>query len=81
VIAENCSTSWVSVLSATKNNSAPELGIKLATENFQRQLISHALTQHDGNWSAAARELKTDRANLSRMAKRLGIRIIKTLHS
>ena len=66
---------------STKNNSASELGIKSATEDFQRQLISHALTQHNGNWSAAARELKTDRANLNRMAKRLGIRIIKTLHS
>lgn len=56
-----------------------ELGIKSATEDFQRQLISTALNQHKGNWSAAARQLKTDRANLNRMAKRLGISIIKTV--
>ncbi|CCK77330.1 MAG: nitric oxide reductase transcriptional regulator NorR [Oleispira antarctica] len=59
--------------------SASEIGIKSATEEFQRQLISNALNQHQGNWSAAARQLKTDRANLSRMAKRLGINIIKTV--
>ena len=58
-----------------------ELGIKSATEDFQRQLISNALNQHHGNWSAAARQLKTDRANLNRMAKRLGISIIKTIQN
>jgi anaerobic nitric oxide reductase transcription regulator len=56
-----------------------ELGIKSATEDFQRQLIFNTLNQHNGNWSAAARQLKTDRANLNRMAKRLGISIIKTI--
>jgi len=64
---------------ATVLFSQPELGIKSATEDFQRQLISNALNQHNGNWSAAARQLKTDRANLNRMAKRLGISIIKTI--
>jgi anaerobic nitric oxide reductase transcription regulator len=59
--------------------SFPELGIKSATEDFQRHLITAALNQHQGSWSAAARQLKTDRANLSRMAKRLGINIIKTI--
>jgi len=66
-------------LAANLNIPSLELGIKSATEDFQRQLISNALSQYDGNWSAAARELKTDRANLNRMAKRLGISIIKTL--
>jgi anaerobic nitric oxide reductase transcription regulator len=60
--------------------SVLELGIKSATEDFQRQIIIKALNQQQGNWSAAARHLKTDRANLSRMAKRLGINIIKTIH-
>lgn len=58
-----------------------EFGIKLATEDFQRKLITNALNQHGGNWSAAARELKTDRANLNRMAKRLGISILKTIQN
>ncbi|OUS39997.1 nitric oxide reductase transcription regulator, partial [Oleispira antarctica] len=66
-------------LAANLNVPSLELGIKSATEDFQRQLISNALSQYDGNWSAAARELKTDRANLNRMAKRLGISIIKTI--
>lgn len=59
--------------------STAELGIKSATEDFQRHLISNALNQHKGNWSAAARQLKTDRANLNRIAKRLGISIVKTI--
>ena len=61
------------------NFSIAELGIKSATEDFQRHLITAALNQHQGSWSGAARQLKTDRANLSRMAKRLGINIIKTI--
>jgi anaerobic nitric oxide reductase transcription regulator len=55
-------------------------GIKSATDDFQRQLITSALENNEGNWSAAARQLKTDRANLNRMAKRLGITIIKTIN-
>ena len=70
-----------SSLATTLNLSALSLeaGIKSATDDFQRQLISAALDQNEGNWSAAARQLKTDRANLSRMAKRLGVAIIKTV--
>ena len=63
------------------NYPSPGLGIKSATEDFQRQIITSALNRHDNNWSAAARELKTDRANLNRMAKRLGISIIKTIQN
>ena len=47
--------------------------LKQATEQFQRQLIVDSLEQHKGNWAAAARSLQMDRANLNRMAKRLGI--------
>jgi len=47
--------------------------LKQATEQFQRQLIVSTLEQHNGNWAAAGRSLEMDRANLSRMAKRLGI--------
>ena len=87
-IGQLISTLETNMGSSLNNNSAAlttalfsqsELGIKSATEDFQRQLISNALSQHAGNWSAAARELKTDRANLNRMAKRLGISIIKTI--
>jgi len=51
--------------------------LKEATEQFQRQLITKTLKQEQGNWAAAARQLSTDRANLNRIAKRLGIKIVK----
>jgi len=56
----------------------PELesGVDLrqATENYQRQLIGACLERHQHNWASAARELGLDRANLGRMAKRLGLK-------
>ncbi|GLT18841.1 regulatory protein LuxO [Vibrio zhanjiangensis] len=52
-------------------------GLRESTEDFQRQLITHALTEADFNWAEAARQLKTDRANLTRLAKRLGLTVTK----
>ncbi|MCW8334123.1 nitric oxide reductase transcriptional regulator NorR [Vibrio sp. SCSIO 43135] len=52
-------------------------GLRQATEDYQRQLITHALTNADFNWAKAGRLLKTDRANLTRLAKRLGITVTK----
>ena len=49
------------------------LGLREATEVFERELIADSLTRHQGNWAAAARELKMDRANLARRANRLGV--------
>ena len=48
--------------------------LRLATEAFQRQVISACLERHQHNWASAARELGLDRANLGRMAKRLGLK-------
>jgi anaerobic nitric oxide reductase transcription regulator len=48
--------------------------LRSATEQYQRQLISAALERHQDNWASAARELGLDRANLGRMAKRLGMK-------
>jgi anaerobic nitric oxide reductase transcription regulator len=48
--------------------------LREATENYQRQLISACLERHHNNWASAARELGLDRANLGRMAKRLGMK-------
>jgi anaerobic nitric oxide reductase transcription regulator len=76
---DEASTELLDAVNPDLSTSAFEVGIKTATEDFQRQIITTALNQHQGNWSAAARQLKTDRANLSRMAKRLGINIIKTI--
>ena len=47
-------------------------GLRALTETWQRQAIEAALAQHEGNWAAAARTLQVDRANLARLAKRLG---------
>lgn len=54
--------------------SGSELGLKQSTEQFQRQRIVQALDQAQGNWSAAAKALQVDRANLVRLAKRLGLK-------
>ena len=51
----------------------PTLGLRETVERLERQLIEQALHQHEGNWSAAARALRLDRANLNRLAKRLGV--------
>ncbi|SDZ24591.1 nitric oxide reductase transcriptional regulator NorR [Pseudomonas sp. NFIX28] len=53
----------------------PGIGdLRQATENYQRQLITACLERHQHNWASAARELGLDRANLGRMAKRLGLK-------
>lgn len=54
--------------------SLPGDDLRTATDRFQRAAISGALVRHDGNWAAAARELGLDRANLHRLARRLGLR-------
>jgi anaerobic nitric oxide reductase transcription regulator len=41
---------------------------------FERSLVSGALERHDNNWAAVARALGMDRANLNRLAKRLGLK-------
>ncbi|TDV58311.1 anaerobic nitric oxide reductase transcription regulator [Pseudomonas graminis] len=52
----------------------PGEGLKGAVDGFQKQLIGEALERHGGRWADVARELNVDRANLSRLARRLGIR-------
>ncbi|WP_160173524.1 hypothetical protein [Thalassotalea sp. ND16A] len=41
--------------------------------------FTRTLKAENGNWAAAARRLSTDRANLNRIAKRLDIKIIKSV--
>lgn len=56
--------------------SLPQTGatLKVAMDAYQKHLIELALLRHDGKWAQVAREMGIDRANLSRLARRLGIR-------
>jgi anaerobic nitric oxide reductase transcription regulator len=45
-----------------------------AVSSFERTTVLNALHRHGHNWASAARELGLDRANLSRLARRLGIK-------
>ncbi|MDB5868278.1 MAG: transcriptional regulator, NifA subfamily, Fis Family [Polaromonas sp.] len=47
--------------------------LRTSTEAHQRQHIAASLERHRHNWASAARELGLHRANLVRLAKRLGL--------
>ena len=47
--------------------------LRASVEAHQRQRIEASLARHHGNWASAARELGLHRANLVRLAKRLGL--------
>ncbi|MCC9661685.1 nitric oxide reductase transcriptional regulator NorR [Pseudoalteromonas sp. MB41] len=61
------------------NTNTSSLSLKEATDAFSYQMIMQQLEQHNLNWAATARTLKVDRANLVRLAKRLGINVKKSL--
>ena len=43
-------------------------------EASQRQAIRQALSQHQGNWAASARQLGLDASNLHKLARRVGLK-------
>jgi two-component system, NtrC family, nitrogen regulation response regulator NtrX len=49
-----------------------------ALDDYERALIAAALTQAEGNVAEAARVLQTDRANLYRRMRRLGLDSVKS---
>lgn len=51
----------------------PHLGLREATEAFQRDWLREALTRHAGNQAAVAREAGMHRSNLFRLLRRLGV--------
>ncbi|MFL5513105.1 MAG: sigma 54-interacting transcriptional regulator, partial [Gemmatimonadales bacterium] len=61
--------------SAPVNQPSAVLGRSLtdALDEYERELITAALTQAQGNMAEAARILQTDRANLYRRMRRLGV--------
>lgn len=61
-------------LAVTDLPAAAPAGLREAVAAYERDLVSASLARHHGSWAAAARELQMDRANLQRLARRLGIR-------
>ena len=59
---------------STETAADPALPFREAVNEYQRRLIRAAVRRSDGNWSAAARELGLERANLHHLAKRLGLK-------
>ncbi|MEO7400628.1 MAG: nitric oxide reductase transcriptional regulator NorR [Polaromonas sp.] len=54
--------------------ATPTMDLRRSMEAHQRQRIAASLERHHGNWASAARELGLHRANLVRLATRLGLR-------
>ncbi|MGI2169548.1 nitric oxide reductase transcriptional regulator NorR [Shewanella sp. MF05960] len=54
--------------------SLPQMNLRDATDQFQRQFIEQVLAQTESNWAATARSLQLDSGNLHRLAKRLGLK-------
>ena len=55
------------------DTNATSLPLNDALDAYERRLISTALSQSDGNVAEAARRLQTDRPNLYRRMRRLGL--------
>ncbi|MFA3791873.1 nitric oxide reductase transcriptional regulator NorR [Aliiglaciecola sp. SL4] len=53
------------------------VNLRQATDDFQRDIITDVLIHSDLNWSAAAKKLGVDRANLVRLSKRLHLKVEK----
>ena len=53
--------------------AAPGLGLREATEDFQRRWIEACLARHGSRISRAAAEAGMDRSNFHRLARRLGV--------
>ncbi|MCA8978231.1 MAG: nitric oxide reductase transcriptional regulator NorR [Planctomycetes bacterium] len=57
-----------------RSPDGPRLNLRDSVAEYQRTRIRQAVAANDGNWSAAARELGLARANLHRLARRLGLK-------
>ena len=60
----------------TSQDAGPVATVDFRTsvDAHQRQRIEASLARHHQNWASAARELGMHRANLIRLARRLGLR-------
>lgn len=63
-----------------KTKKLPKVqNIRDSVDNFQRELIHELLAHYQGNWTKTAQHLNIDRGNLSRLAKRLGLSVEKSV--
>jgi len=60
-------------MAAPRDGIGVGLGLREATEAFQRQWVAAALARHGGSMVPAAREAGMDRSNFHRLARRLGV--------
>mgnify|MGYP003613882044 CR=1 FL=1 len=58
---------------AVESVVVPAGGLREAVDAYQRRVIADMLAASQGNWTQAAQQLGIDRANLRRLARRLGI--------
>lgn len=61
----------------TNNNYLPKQSqaMRGLVEDYQKDLILHALEKSNGTWAKAAEFLQMDRGNLYRMGKKLGVEV------
>ncbi|MGV7243340.1 nitric oxide reductase transcriptional regulator NorR [Caballeronia sp. M23-90] len=52
----------------------PVEDFRTAVTSFERTVLQNALARNNQNWASTARELQLDRANLNRLARRLGLK-------
>jgi len=69
----------IEVTTNSEQEDGENTDLRAATDAFKKQLISRVLIQEKGSWAAAARRLNTNRANLNRLAKRLGVHVVKSV--
>ncbi|OFE11348.1 nitric oxide reductase transcription regulator [Pseudohongiella acticola] len=72
-LPDSVSQATITLPPSVPPDTKPGLTLRQATEMFQKDMVTNALRQCDGNQSQAARALGLDRGNLSRLLKRLGL--------
>ncbi|TMO43333.1 nitric oxide reductase transcriptional regulator NorR [Pseudoalteromonas ruthenica] len=76
---ESTQTPPLSDIATDSMTTEEPINLRQAVDDYQRQIVKHALQAHQGNWSRTAKHLGVDRANLIRLAKRLQIHVEKVV--
>jgi anaerobic nitric oxide reductase transcription regulator len=63
-----------SLSASTGADEAAATDFRSTVTAYERTLVSDALERNNHNWAAVARALGMDRANLNRLARRLGLK-------